>query len=81
MSTQAQHLVQTGAKITARDKRGCTTLHFAASHGQLDIVTYLWSKGAELDWETPGEVPFDLQTLPALFLQCQSPVDIVVLLR
>ena len=79
MSMQAQHLVQTGAQITARDKRGCTTLHFAASHGQLDIVTYLWSKGAELDWETPGE--FDLQILPALSLQCQSPVDISVLLR
>lgn len=54
MSLQAQQLVQTGAQITARDKRGCTTLHFAAAHGQLDVVTYLWSKGAELDWETPG---------------------------
>ena len=54
MLMQAQHLVQTGAQITARDKKGCSTLHFAAAHGQLDIVTYLWSKGAELDQETPG---------------------------
>lgn len=56
MILQAQHLVQTGAQITARDKAGCTTLHFAAAHGQVDIVTYLWSKGAELDWETPGRL-------------------------
>ena len=55
MVLQAQHLVQTGAQVSARDKKGCTTLHFAAAHGQIDIVTYLWSKGAELDWESPGE--------------------------
>ena len=51
---QAQHLVKTGADISARDKQGFRTLHFAAAHGHLDIVTLLWSKGAELDWETPG---------------------------
>ena len=51
---QAQHLVQTGADIAAKDKRQFTTLHFAAAHGHLDVVTFLWSKGAELDWETPG---------------------------
>ncbi len=52
---QAQHLVQTGADIAARDKQRVSTMHFAAAHGHLDVVSFLWSKGAELDWETPGQ--------------------------
>ena len=52
---QAQHLVRSGADISAHDKKGFTTLHFAAAHGHLDVVTFLWSKGAEIDWETPGK--------------------------
>jgi len=54
---QAQHLVQIGADIDARDKQRLSTLHFAASHGHLDLVSFLWSKGAEIDWESPGEFP------------------------
>lgn len=54
---QAQHLVQIGADITARDKQRLSALHFAAAHGHLELVSFLWSKGAELDWESPGEFP------------------------
>ncbi|KAL3147418.1 hypothetical protein ABBQ38_014482 [Trebouxia sp. C0009 RCD-2024] len=60
----AQHLVKTGADISAQDKQGFRTLHFAAAHGHLDVVTFLWSKGAELDWETPdGRSPLHLAAL------------------
>ena len=52
---QARHLVQKGANIAARDKQRVSTLHFAAAHGHQDVVSFLWSKGAELDWETLGE--------------------------
>ena len=51
---QAEHLVQLGADVSARDKQRMSTVHFAAAHGHLDLVSFLWSKGAELDWETPG---------------------------
>ena len=54
---QAQHLVQIGADIAARDKQRLSALHFAAAHGHLDLVSFLWSKGAELDWESPGGSP------------------------
>ncbi len=54
---QAQHLVQTGADIAPRDKQRLSALHFAAAHGHLDLVSFLWSKGAELDWESPGAFP------------------------
>lgn len=48
-------MVRSGAAVSAQDKKGFTTLHFAAAHGHLDVVTFLWSKGAEIDWETPGK--------------------------
>ena len=78
---QAQHLVQTGANIAAHDKKRVTTLHFAAAHGHLDVVSFLWSKGAELDWETPGEavdylavsVITSLQTRRRCFCSPASP--------
>ncbi|KAL3162135.1 hypothetical protein ABBQ32_009843 [Trebouxia sp. C0010 RCD-2024] len=60
----AQHLVKTGADISAHDKQGFRALHFAAAHGHLDVVTFLWSKGAEVDWETPdGRSPLHLAAL------------------
>lgn len=60
----AQHLVQIGADIAARDKQGLSALHFAAAHGHLDLVSFLWSKGAELDWESPdGRSPLHLAAL------------------
>ncbi|KAA6422679.1 MAG: hypothetical protein FRX49_07539 [Trebouxia sp. A1-2] len=61
---QAQHLVQLGADIAARDKQRLSALHFAAAHGHLDLVSFLWSKGVELDWESPdGRSPLHLAAL------------------
>ncbi|DBA78472.1 TPA: hypothetical protein ACH3X2_007961 [Trebouxia sp. C0005] len=60
----AQHLVQLGADIAARDKQRLSALHFAAAHGHLDLVSFLWSKGVELDWESPdGRSPLHLAAL------------------
>ncbi|KAL0039230.1 hypothetical protein WJX77_012197 [Trebouxia sp. C0004] len=60
----AQHLVQLGADIAARDNQRLSTLHFAAAHGHLDLVSFFWSKGAEVDWESPdGRSPLHLAAL------------------
>ncbi len=51
---QAQDILEMGAEISARDKKGLGLVHFAAAHGHLDTVQFLWSKGAQLDMEAPG---------------------------
>ena len=51
---QAQDILDLGAEISARDKKGYGLVHFAAAHGHLDTVQNLWSKGAQLDMEAPG---------------------------
>ena len=51
---QTKKLLEMGAEVTARDKKGYTPLHFAAGQGRLDIVKFLWSKAAETEAEDPG---------------------------
>lgn len=51
---QTKKLLEMGAEVTARDKKGYTPLHFAAGQGRLDIVNFLWSKAAETEAEDPG---------------------------
>jgi hypothetical protein len=47
-------LLDMGADTEARDKKGLLPMHFAAAHGKLEVVKFLWSKGAEIDAEDPG---------------------------
>lgn len=44
-----------GAALDARDKGGRGPLHFAAAHGHAEVARFLWSRGAEIDAESPGE--------------------------
>lgn len=43
-----------GAALDCKDKQGRGLLHFAAANGRLPVVRHLWSRGAEVDAETPG---------------------------
>jgi len=43
-----------GADLDCKDKQGRGPLHFAAANGRLPVVRHLWSRGAEVDAETPG---------------------------
>ncbi len=52
---QTKKLLEMGADVAARDKKGVTPLHFAAGQGRLEIVQFLWSKAAELEAEDPGD--------------------------
>ena len=54
---QVQQLLETGADVAARDKRGVGALHYAAGQGRLEVVKYLWSKGLDIDAEDPGVQP------------------------
>jgi ankyrin repeat protein len=51
---QVQRLLDWGAFIGCRDKRGRQPIHFAACHGRLEVLKLLWTTGAELDAETSG---------------------------
>ena len=55
---QVEQLVEMGADPAAKDAKGLDSMHFAAAHGQLDVVRFLWTKGVELDSEDAG-VPSD----------------------
>ncbi|KAK9830686.1 hypothetical protein WJX74_002706 [Apatococcus lobatus] len=57
-------LLEMGAEVTARDKKGYTPLHFAAGQGRLDIVKFLWSKAAETEAEDPaGRMPLHMAAI------------------
>lgn len=46
--------MELGAALDHKDKKGLTALHYAAGSGRLEVVRYLWTKGAEVDAESPG---------------------------
>lgn len=52
---QTEALVELGAALDCKDKKGRCPLHFAAARGRTEVVRFLWSRGAEVDAETPGE--------------------------
>jgi ankyrin repeat protein len=52
---QVEQLMERGADVTAKDKRGISALHYAAGQGRLEIIKLLWSKGVDLDSDDPGE--------------------------
>lgn len=51
---QVEALLEMGAALDCKDKQGRGPLHFAAANGRLPVVRHLWSRGAEVDAETPG---------------------------
>lgn len=53
--SEAQQLLDMGAQPGTQDKGGLSGAHFAAAHGKQDVLSFLWSKGVELDGEDPGE--------------------------
>jgi ankyrin repeat protein len=67
---QVEALVETGADPAATDTKGLAGMHFAAAHGQLDVVRFLWTKGVELDSEDPGTRPRGLRRDPRLQMLC-----------
>lgn len=52
---QVEALLERGADIDCRDKRKLTPAHYAAAHGHVAVIKLLWSKGADLDAESPSE--------------------------
>lgn len=52
---QVEGLVELGASLDCRDKQGRGPLHFAAAHGRAEVARFLWSRGAEVDAEAPGQ--------------------------
>ena len=51
---QVQQLLEMGADICAKDRRGISALHYASGQGRLEVVQFLWSKGLDLDADDPG---------------------------
>ena len=51
---QVQQLLEMGADIGAKDKRGISALHYASGQGRLEVLQFLWSKGLDLDADDPG---------------------------
>ena len=53
---QVKALLEQGADPEATDKRKVNALHFACGQGRLEVVSFLWSRGIELDAEDPSEL-------------------------
>lgn len=51
---QVQHLIEMGADVGAKDKKGISALHYASGQGRLEVLQLLWSKGLDLDADDPG---------------------------
>jgi ankyrin repeat protein len=54
--SEAQQLMDMGAQPGTQDKGGLSSAHFAAAHGKEHMLSFLWSKGVELDGEDPSEM-------------------------
>lgn len=61
---QVQQLLEMGADVTAKDKRGISALHYASGQGRLEVLQYLWSKGLDLDADDPGLCFQPIQVTP-----------------
>lgn len=55
---QVQQLLEMGADVGAKDKKGISALHYASGQGRLEVLQFLWSKGLDLDADDPGKLPF-----------------------
>lgn len=45
----AELLIASGADVNAKDKYGCTALHFAASMNKCDVLRFLVASGADVE--------------------------------
>ena len=63
----AQKLIQQGAAINSQNTYGFTPLHYAAYHGQTDVVTQLLAM-PNIDYNARDK----LNHLPALFYACRA---------
>lgn len=45
-------LVNHGAEVTCKDKKGYTPLHAAASNGQINVVKHLLNLGVEVSYDS-----------------------------
>ncbi len=61
---QVQQLLEMGADVTAKDKKGISALHYASGQGRLEVLQFLWSKGLDLDADDPGRSNFTLANIP-----------------
>ena len=68
---QMERLLELGADANACDKRRVSGLHYACGQGRLEIVRFLWSRGAELDAEDPG-APHEPLTLSNPYVHGQT---------
>ena len=60
---EAQQLMDMGAQPGTQDKGGLSSTHFAAAHGKENMLSFLWSKGVELDGEDPSELLMTSDTI------------------
>ena len=60
--SEAQQLMDMGAQPGTQDKGGLSSAHFAAAHGKDNMLSFLWSKGVELDGEDPSELLTPVET-------------------
>lgn len=74
--SEAQKLLDMGAQPGTQDKSGLTSAHFAAAHGKKEVLSFLWSKGVELDGEDPGKA---LKSHDRCTWQTLLPVSMVVI--
>lgn len=51
-----QSLIDSGADVTAKDRNGCTPLHYAASYGYRDVAKLLIAAAANLNDTAEGKV-------------------------
>ena len=73
---QVQQLLEMGADIGAKDKRGISALHYASGQGRLEVLQFLWSKGLELDADDPGAASLPTLAPQNTHLVCFAAIGI-----
>lgn len=80
-------LIKSGADVNLADNWGVTPMYLAASNGQIEVIQYLLSAGAQLSFRNlkTGEIPRELKNHPefceALLEMSQNPRSLQQLCR